>query len=366
MTLIVFLLILIILILVHELGHFWVAKKSGIRVDEFGLGFPPRIKAFKKGETEYSVNAIPFGGFVKIHGENPQEEEKKDPDLRSFVAQPKIVQAAVLIAGVAFNVLLGWLLLSFGLTIGLPISQSTDLAQKYPAPETHVTLLETRSDSPAEMAGLSAGDQILFLGLDDEHRSINEIAEFQEIIAGAEGQTLEVIYRRGDEVRSTLVEPVAGVTNEDGVGIGVYLDKVGYVQLPVLAAFGHGLMLTGQLLQQIVIALGQIATDAVTGEGMQESVVGPVGIFSMVGDAQEMGFVHLLVFTAMISFNLAIINLIPFPALDGGRLLFLGIEAITNRHIPATVANYLNLLGFVILVSVLMLVTYKDIINLLG
>ena len=367
MTLVWFLIILIILILVHELGHFLVAKKSGIRVDEFGLGFPPKLFSIKKGETEYSLNAIPFGGFVKIYGESPTEEEAKDPDPRSFIAKPRLIQAAVLVAGVGFNIILAWLLLSLGFMAGLPMSQSTELAEEYPAAESRVTLIGIQEDSPAEEAGLKVGDKLLFLHLNDEAFEITNIKQVQDIIASADSQALDLIYQRGEEIDHINITPEMNlVEGEDRLTIGVGLDEVGMVKLPWWRAIFEGGKLTLNLLVMIVMALGQIIVDLWQGGNMAEAVVGPVGIFNLVGDAQALGLVYLLTFTAMISLNLAIINLIPFPALDGGRLLFLGLEGLFRRPIPTVVTNYLNLIGFFLLIGLLLLITYNDIGRLLG
>ena len=160
MPILIFIIILLVLVLVHEAGHFFVAKKFGIRVDEFGFGFPPKLFGKKYGETEYTLNALPLGGFVKIFGENPDEENTNGPDAkRSFVNKPKWQQALVLFAGIFANFLLAWLLLSFGFMSGLPTSVGSE-PKGYALEDVHLVVVSVSKDFPAEVAGLKSGDKI--------------------------------------------------------------------------------------------------------------------------------------------------------------------------------------------------------------
>ncbi|MDO8565520.1 MAG: site-2 protease family protein [bacterium] len=245
MSIIIFLIILSALIIVHELGHFGVAKYFGIRVDEFGLGYPPRAKKlFSWLGTDFTLNWLPFGGFVKIFGENPTDLETGFPS-DSFQYKNRGIQAAVLVAGVVCNFLFAWLIIASGFTAGLPTSNVFELT----------------------------------------------------------------------------------------------------------AMTAHG--------------LGAFLLDAIVGQADLSNVIGPVGLVVLVDDVSKLGLQYLLSFTALISLNLSVINLLPLPALDGGRLLFVIIESITRRPIPAKFFNALNATGFALLILLMILVTVHDVRNIL-
>ncbi len=359
MTIIIFFIILALLIVSHEFGHFIVAKKLGIRVDEFGLGFPPKILSFKYGETLYTFNSVPFGGFVKIFGEEPNEESINGPDsARSMFNKPKAVQAAVLAAGVTFNILLAWLLLSLGFMIGLPTPVDGAPAG---AKVENVKLLITNvlSDSPAAKAGLKAGDEIVSL---DETTSLTpEIV--QAFIAKYDQRAVKLSYRRGENLAEAEVTPM--VEGNQVARIGIAMDEVGILRLPLFRALWAGATLTAHLVVGTAAALFDFIRTIFVGGGVALSqITGPVGLIALVGDASSLGFIYLLTFTAFISINLAIINLIPFPALDGGRLLFLLIEKLKGSPIKPKVANTLNYFGFALLIFLMLAVTYSDVLKL--
>ncbi|MEX0919016.1 MAG: RIP metalloprotease RseP [Candidatus Paceibacterota bacterium] len=373
MSVILFIAVLAVLILVHELGHFLIAKWAGIRVDEFGLGFPPKLWGKQYGETVYSLNAIPFGGFVKIHGETPDEAEGDGPVQpsypggpdaeRSLVNKSKPVQAAVMVGGVFFNFLLAWLLFSVGFMSGLPMS-----AEAVPTGgvirEEKLTIVQVMPDSPAD-GKLAVGDRLWRLSTETEELTAPLTAtEAASFIHRQAGQVIDFHLNRGGEELVVSLMPVAGLTAE-GVAVGISLDDIGLVSLSPWRAVMAGAQYTAELTVLMVVTLGQILTDLISGSGMEAAVVGPVGIVGLVGDAASLGIIHLLIFTALISVNLAIINLIPFPALDGGRLLFIAIEAVKGSPIPPKVANTLNLIGFSLLILLMLFVTYKDIMRLL-
>ncbi len=364
MSVVIFIVVLAVLILVHEFGHFIIAKRSGIRVDEFGLGFPPRLWGKKYGETEYTLNLIPFGGFVKIHGETP-EADKEDADAsRSLVNKPKYIQAAVMVGGVGFNFLLAWLLFTVGFTAGLPMSTAS-------APtggeirQAALTITGVIPDSPAA-AELKTGDQIVKLTAADQAELLaptrpEAVSAFiQEQAAGA---AIDFEINRGGEILTVAVEPESGLV-EDGPAVGIFMDEVGVVSLPWPLAIIQAANYTVRLTVAMTAMIGQLLFDLVTGVPVANAVVGPVGIVGLVGDAASLGWVYLLTFTALISVNLAIINLIPFPALDGGRLLFILIEAIKGSPIKPQIANTLNLIGFGLLLLLMAVVTYNDIARL--
>lgn len=364
MSIIIFIVILLILVIVHEFGHFIVAKKSGIRVDEFAFGFPPRLFSVKKGETTYSFNAVPFGGYVKIFGENPDEESTNGPDkARSFIHKPKRIQAAVLFAGVFFNILLAWLLLSIGFMSGQPTSVSDNPLVKNPA----LTVTGVRPDSPALQAGFEVGDKIL--SIQEKDMPLSELKDpspetLRNFIVGHGNDTLLVTVLRAKENKILSVVPEV-VSESSYPTIGVALDMVGTLKLPLHKALIEGAQLAASITWGTIKSFGMLIAGAFTGKASINDVTGPVGIVGVVGDAARFGFVYLLSFTALISINLAVINLVPFPALDGGRLLFLLIEKIKGSRISPKIANTANAIGFALLIILMLVITYHDIAKLL-
>jgi len=360
MSILLFIIILAILILAHEFGHFIVAKRSGIKVEEFGVGFPPKIFGKKFGETEYSLNIFPVGGFVKIFGETPDQESISGPDAqRSFVNKPKYIQAAVLSAGVFFNILLAWLLISIGFIVGLPTSVDSIPAGRA-LENTSLVITEIIADSPAEEAGLNIGDTIVSLASGESVVRNPTPEEVQNIIAGGLGENIQITFKRGKNPEETAsIAPEEGIIDRPAVGIA--MDEIGTLKLPPHLALWEGAKLTATLTEATFFGLASFFGGIVTGQADLSAVAGPVGIVGIVGDASEFGFIYLLSLTALISINLAIINLIPFPALDGGRLLFLFVEIIKGSPIKPMVANTANAIGFALLVLFMVAITYNDI-----
>lgn len=364
MSIIIFIVVLAILIFVHELGHFIVAKKSGIKVSEFGIGFPPKLWSKQKGETLYSVNAIPFGGYVKIFGENPDEESIAGPEKeRSFVNKPRYIQALVLVAGVFFNVLFAWMLISAGYMIGLPTPESH--AGQGIVDDAQLVITSVSPSSPAYEAGLKVGD-VVREAVSEQKYALDELSpqalsNFIEA-HGKDGVTLGI--SRGQEVVSVDVVGREGVV-PGRIAIGISMDKIGILRLPVHLAIYEGGLDTVRLTYATVVSLFTFIGQVFIGQGDLSQITGPVGIVSLVGDVTTLGFVYLLSFTAIISINLAVINLMPFPALDGGRLLFVAIEAIRRKAISPKVANALNGIGFALLILLMIVVTVKDIFRFL-
>lgn len=374
MSIIIFIIVLAILILVHELGHFIFAKRTGMLVEEFSVGFPPRILSVKKGETKYSIGLIPLGGYVKIFGEDYDEvnsaeihqkgEGKSDREKnnRRFTNRPRWAQALVLVAGVSFNLLLAWFLISIGFMSGMPVSAGQFEGETINNAE--LVLVDVLADSPAALAGLKAGDTILSLGV-GKFESIQDFKNSKiamDFIASHGGQEIEVLYKRGLETTLAHLTPEEGII-ENKFAIGVSLDVVGTVKFPILRAIWEGLKTTISFTIITAVGLFGFLVSAVTGQADLSQISGPVGIVSLVGDAFQFGFVYLLGFTAIISINLAIINLLPIPALDGGRLLFVLIEAVKGSSIKPKVANALNLIGFAFLILLMLVITASDILK---
>ena len=364
MAIIIFIIILAILIFVHEFGHFIVAKKSGIKVTEFGLGFPPKVFGIQYGETLYSLNAIPFGGFVRIFGENPDDESISGAEKnRSIVHKARPIQIAVLIAGVTFNVIFAWLLITSTFIIGSPT-----LTDGYTGPgiisDPQIVITEVKPNSPAMNAGLKPGDTILEIsseGFTARKLDSQIVSNFIEA-HGKKGVTVSI--SRGKDISLYSMKATEGVV-QGQIAIGIGMASIGTVKLPFMTAVSEGAKATYH--QLIAIAQGLITffKSVIVGNGNFSDVTGPVGIVSLVGISSRLGFVHLLSFTALISLNLAVINLLPFPALDGGRIVIVLIESIIRRRLPSKAVNIVNGLGFVLLVVLMLVVTAHDILKLL-
>lgn len=362
MNLLIFLIVLLVLVLVHEWGHFWTAKKFGIRVDEFGFGFPPKLFGVKKGETEYTFNLLPIGGFVKIFGENPDDESIHGPDSkRSFVNKPRWQQGIVLIAGVLANFILAWLLFSIAFMSGMPTSVRGEL-RDYIDGETNLVVISVLKDSPADKAGITTGQKIL--KVEDSQKNILEKPSpesFTSFIASNPDKELKITYLEKDNTEKSLLV-VPELKSEEGKGfIGISMDELGVVKFPFFKALYEGFKMNFIMIGATASGLYHFIADSVTGKGSLDAVTGPVGLASIVGDAYRFGFVYLLSFAALISVNLGVLNLMPFPALDGGRLLFLLIEKIKGSRISPKFANTANAIGFFLLIGLMIVVTYNDI-----
>lgn len=363
MSVIIFLAVLAVLVLVHEFGHFIFAKKSGIRVDEFGLGFPPRVWSKKVGETVYSVNAIPFGGFVKIFGENPDEESINGIDsARSFVNKNRGIQVLVLSAGVLMNVIFAWILISLGFMMGLPVP--LDKYENSPnIKDARLVITSVLENSPASKADLKVGDHILLM--ETQNRSLKDPIPSlaREFISSNGGKEISVFYKRGDQTGVTKMIPEEGVVSGKSA-VGISMDMIGNISLPIHKALIEGGKTTAGLTLGVALGLWDFISGIFSGNADFSQVTGPVGIASMVSDVTDLGLVYLISFTAFISLNLAVINLLPFPALDGGRIIFVIIEAIKGGRINPKYVNALNALGFVFLMVLMVVITFRDITRL--
>jgi regulator of sigma E protease len=362
MTVILFIIILAALVFVHELGHFVTAKLFGIRVDEFAIGFQPRVFGWKRGETQYSLNLIPLGGYVKIFGEDPDDESIDGPDSkRSFVNAAKWKQVIVLLSGIFMNLVFAWILISFSFNFGLVTSiedQYKDNAQN-----VSVIITSTSKDSPSEVAGLKEGDSILGIESGKTKIVAPTVEDIQQIIA-ASTEKIKIEYQRGSATGT--VDVIA----QDGIvagkkAIGISMSLVGTVKFGFFESFIQGAKLTVIETKNIAKGIYGFIAGAFKGQSdLFSQVTGPVGIAGMVGQASSMGISYLLGFIAMISINLAMLNLVPFPALDGGRVLFVLIEVIIRRRIKPAIANWSNMIGFGLLIALMVFITYKDILKL--
>lgn len=361
MSILLFFAVILVLVLVHEFGHFIIAKRAGIRVDEFAFGFPPKIWGKKWGETTYSFNALPLGGYVKIYGENPDEATEAIDKKRSFTHQSKWIQGFVITGGVIFNLLLAWLLISSTLMIGVPAG--ADSGEGYPILNQRLMITGIHEKSPALISGLHPGDVLLEIRDGGDSIVPTSPESVTNYISTREGHPLVITFERGGERKESTMSPVSGIVPEHPA-IGIYMDMVGTLKLPVHVALWEGLKKTYLYTKLTAVGITEFLSTVVMGQSDFSQVTGPVGIVNAVGDAANAGMVNLLLFTALISINLAVINVLPFPALDGGRLLFIVIEGVTKRQIKAKVMNMFNLVGFALLMLLMVVVTYHDIAKL--
>lgn len=346
-TLILFVVVLAVLIFVHELGHFLAARACGIRVDEFAIGFGPKLWSTTRGETKYALNAIPFGGYVKIFGENPDDDSIKGPDsARSFVNKPRWQQAIVLVAGVVFNFIFAAILFIISFTIGVtaPVDNYSQYGDRLT--DRHIAITSVQPGSPADAAGLKPGDRIT---------GYTSVEEVQNAVNASQD--------KGIEIAGKNVVAREGII-EGKYGIGIAMEYLGKIQLPVHLAVYEGVKFTFQITIRIAEELWGLIVGLFNGSSNAGAVAGPVGIAGYIRDAAELGLTALLTFTALISINLGVLNLVPFPALDGGRLLFVLIESIIRRPIKPAIANTANAVGFSLLILLMVVVTYKDIVKI--
>jgi len=358
-SLFIFLGVLFVLILVHEWGHYIVAKRTGMRVDEFAIGFPPRLWSKTVGDTRYSLNAIPIGGYVKIYGEDGGEGTAEDK-MRAFGARPRLAQALVLIAGVTMNVLLAWVLLISIQMIGV----TSFVDEENATSNSRLVVQGTVPDSPAD-GNLLPQSVIVAISSTDQSMTENLTPRtFTEFVHEAGGSEVNISYitQEGEEGEVVLI-PQRGVDelDEERLLIGVGLSLMEDVQYGLVEAIVRGTIQTIDLLNRIIIGIATLLQGLVLGKADLSEVAGPVGIVSYVGEAAAFGFTSLLFFTAVISLNLAIINLLPIPALDGGRLVFVAIESIIRRPLDPVWTTRMNTIGFLFLLALMLIVTVSDI-----
>ncbi len=362
MAILIFAVVLFLLVLVHEFGHFITAKKTGMRVDEFGIGFPPKLFGFRSGETEYTFNALPIGGFVKIYGEDAIEAEGKGDFSRSFSGKSKWAQALVLVAGVAMNVLFAWFLFALALGIGTPTAVLPDDASD--AAKLHV--IGVIAESPAAAAGVPTGAEVISLRTSGETYTPRTPEEFRMFVDDASGAEVVLTYAYKGETSEAALTPSSDVLvdSPEQKAIGVSLGLIETEGMPIHRAIAEGFMLTVTSTRDIVVGISTLIGDALMWKADLSNVAGPVGIVGLVDDASAIGLTTVLMFMAFISLNLAVINLLPFPALDGGRLLFVIIEALKGSPIPTRIAYYANATGFILLMMLMVAITFNDIIRI--
>ena len=344
MTLIYFILILGIIVLIHEFGHFFFAKRAGIYVYEFSIGMGPRIHKWtrKNDETEYSLRLIPIGGYVQMAGEEI-EDDKSVPKDKKFSVKTFGQKFMTVIAGIMNNFLLAIILLFF-------------LALFNGAPQNKVIVGEVSEDMPAYSAGLQENDKIVSMNgkkiySNDIFALELQVNSGKEIVLGVERDGEEY------EVRITPVKK-----EENGVSVYRYGFAINdEIQKGFFASIKYGFSKTISLLHQMILTIWYLITGALS----FKSFSGPVGIYNIVGQAKNSGFWSLVSLTALLSVNVGFINLLPLPAFDGGRLLFIIIEKLSGKKIDPKLENTIHTIGFFLLMALMILVTYNDIIRLI-
>ncbi|HOZ36379.1 MAG TPA: RIP metalloprotease RseP [bacterium] len=369
-TILTFFIILGLLVLTHELGHFSVARLFKVRAEEFGFGLPPRIIGWVKNRagrwqkisgsdpiegyqnTVWSLNWLPIGGFVKIKGEDGEGLENAD----SFSSKKIWQRFLMLFAGVFMNFVLCFVLLSACFMTGIPTMVDDVPAADLNINNIKIQVISISSDSPAAQAGLAVGDAFKSVG----GETPTTIQDLQEKINSRKDQPTDFIFLRGDEEIAKTITPKALVDAEGRGAIGVGLVKTGIVRYPWYKAIGAGFQNTISLTVAVVKAFGQIIGDIFTHGKVAAEVSGPVGIAVLTGQVVKLGFIYILQFAAMLSLNLAIVNLLPIPGLDGGRILFLLFEKIKGRPLRQKYVELTHQAGFFFLIALIILVTFRD------
>ena len=329
-----------LLVVVHEAGHFFAAKWSGLLVEEFGFGLPPRFWGKKIGETIYSFNWLPFGGFVKIYGERHSDEVSSAVINRSFSHQSVLKRSLIIVAGVLMNFLLGWFLVSLVFMIGIPQS---------------LLVTEVKSGSIAEAGGIRESDQMT------DFKNVPELLNF---IEANKGKEVSLNIQREKEKISVKVTPRIVVPQGEG-NLGIFLVESGLPKASFFRSFWEGLRTSFLMMGKIFLGLADLIIGIFTDISILEKFVGPVGIVNVAIQTTKLGLIHFIQLVALISLNLAVFNIIPIPALDGGRLFFLLIEKIRGKAMDSKIEMIVNGLSFAFLLFLILAITVKDILTLL-
>lgn len=304
-----------------------------------------------RGGTIYSINWLPLGGFVKIKGE--QGDKRNEPD--SFSAQAIWKRAIILSAGVMMNVILAAVLLSAGYFFGLPQTLD-DLKPGADVRERQMQILQVLPDTPAQASGLAVGDVILSI----DGQKFFDYESLSAFVAQQEGKKLRYLIKRGQEERQLEIVPQMMPENKKA-GIGIAVAETGIVSYPWWRAIWEGSKTALFISWYIIIALWNLLTGIFNGQEVAANLSGPVGIAVMTGQAARLGWQYLIQFTAVLSVNLAVINYLPFPALDGGRIIFLFLEKLRGRAVPEKVEAIFHNIGFMLLMLLVAIITFKDV-----
>lgn len=352
LTVVSFIIVLGILVFIHEFGHYITAKKSDIMISEFALGFGPKLISKKVGETVYSIRAIPLGGFCNMVGEFPADESMPEAEKeiydqakekqRLFNQKSALKRLAVILMGPIMNFMLAiFIFILIFAIFGVPTSTTQE-----------AVLGEVIPEQPAAEAGLRTNDRILAIN----GQEINSWTEMSELIRNNAGQQITVRYQRGEQIEEITMTPVLSEESNQGV-IGIYPQLI-RESVSFVSAISLGLQQGYQVFKLTILGFVQMFR-----ESSAEDIGGPIMIASIIGQAARVGILNVLNWTAIISINLGIINLLPFPALDGGRILFIIIEIIRGKAVDPRKESYVHMIGFAVLILLMIFIIYNDLMR---
>lgn len=357
MTLLIFFAVLSVLVLAHEWGHFVTARRAGAKVEEFGFGFPPKLFSLKKNGIVYSFNLIPFGGFVKIFGEDGEHANESG----SFASLKLSKRAKIIIAGVTMNIILAILLLGAGNLIGRPEVITDENFNS--ARDVRILVLQVQPGSPAQIAGIKNSDEIISVKLNNQISFLKTVENFQEFILTHQGKKMVLNLKRADKLIEVAIEPRINPPSGQGA-LGISLARVGLVKTPWYLAFVNAFKETFILMWVFITSFIMLLKTLISQGRLAGEIVGPVGIATLAGQAYQMGWAYLIQLTALLSINLAILNILPFPALDGGKLIFLAVEKIKGSPMSRRFEQSVNMVGFGMLLLLMLVLTWKDVVKL--
>lgn len=349
----VFFLILTVVVIVHEFGHLFAAKLFGIKVEEFGFGLPPRLKKlFKKGETEYTLNWLPIGGFVRLYGENG-EQDLDVPDERAFWAKPVWQRAVVLLAGVTMNFLLGALLFAVVYS----------MLGQVPVKLHAVKIVDVVADSPAAIAKLPIDGLISKMVIDGKPYVIDTTDQFSSLTRTNLGKEITINIQKDGKTEDVKVKLRDSLKSDEGA-LGVVITDTDLKAFPWWQMPFRGMYAGWEEAvdwgKMVLQGMGMLVSNLIGGKSVAADVTGPVGIFKITSEASNAGMLPTIRLIAILSVNLAIFNVLPLPALDGGRLVFLAIELVRGRRVKDQIEQWVNSAGMIVLLTLMLLITLKD------
>ncbi len=359
-AIVLFIIVIVVLVVAHELGHFFAARAFGVRVTEFGIGYPPRAKKlFRWKETLFTLNWLPFGGFVKIFG-----EEDALPDAHSFSEQKLWKRLTIVAAGVVINFLLAALLYAASFSIGF-LGRPGDFPGSVQVGPSVVLVENVVDQSPAARAGIQSGDIISSVAYGTETLPISNMDQLILYVRSHPNKDLTLDILRGKKNLTVHATPHDGVAGAATPSLGIELDEAAHVRLLFFRALWDGLTYAGAEFGMIVTSLIALIGGLLHGNSaLLSQVSGPVGIAHFAGAAYAFGIGSFLSFVALISVNLSVINMLPLPALDGGRLILECFSSHGRSRIGKRTVALVNQLGFLLLIALMVYVTYKDIVRL--